>query len=126
MPKISFRILSTAAQRDEIEQDFRTLIDSFGPRLDAELAVKTGLTPDPELETTWVELFGETSEDDPTSGTTLDVAVANYEGGSISGLAMQFAHLLTVIEDEPAEPLLREVKDDPGTPRVPWHLEVAP
>ncbi|MDK6302726.1 hypothetical protein QP140_09050 [Corynebacterium sp. UMB9976] len=118
--------MSTAAQRDEIEQDFRTLIDSFGPRLDAELAVKTGLTPDPELETTWVELFGETSEDDPTSGTTLDVAVANYEGGSISGLAMQFAHLLTVIEDEPAEPLLREVKDDPGTPRVPWHLEVAP
>ncbi|HEY4598940.1 hypothetical protein [Corynebacterium sp.] len=126
MPKISFRILSTAAQRDEIEQDFRTLIDSFGPRLDAELAVKTGLTPDPELETTWVELFGETSEDDPTSGTTLDVAVANYEGGSISGLAMQFAHLLTAIEDEPAEPLLREVKDDPGTPRVPWHLEVSP
>ena len=39
---------------------------------------------------------------------------------------MQFAHLLTVIEDEPAEPLLREVKDDPGSPRVPWHLEVAP
>lgn len=126
MPTISFRILSTDSQRDEIERDFNNLITTLGDKLDAELTVKRNLTADPELETTWVELFGETDDTDPTSGTELDVVVASYSGGSISGLAMQFAHILTRIEDEPAEPLLREVKDDPGTPRVPWHLEVRP
>lgn len=124
MPTIHFRILATDEQTAAIEQDFRALMNALGDDLTAELSIAGGQTPDPELITTWVEVFGD--DDAPATGTTIDVAVAEYRIGSISGLTMHFAELLTTREKEPAEPLLRQVRDDAGTPRVPWHVEVRP
>lgn len=124
MPVISFRILATAAQREEIVDDFRGMLDALDGALDAEFEVHTGLVADPELVTTWVELFGE-GEEEP-EGAQLVVQVRQYSLGSISSLTMNFAELLTTREKPPAEPLLRQVQDDAGTPRVPWHVEVRP
>lgn len=126
MPTINFRILSTPEQLAEVEQDFRSLLGGFGDALDADLNIVTDQVPDPELETTWVEVFGESDSDNPPVGSTLTVSVRRFDRGSISGLTIHLAQALTIIEDEPAEPLLREVKDDVGTPRVPWHVEVTP
>lgn len=129
MPSINFRLLAKPSQLGFIEEDFRNLISAMGEDLDADLSVSKGLVPDPELVTTWVEQFGE--EDNPDSedapvGAEFSVDVRRYEMGSISGLTMYFAELLTVREKDPAEPLLRQVKDDLGAPRVPWHVQVQP
>ena len=126
MPTITFRILSTAEQLQEVKQDFQALIAALDNALDADFELSTDLVPDPELEATWVELFGETDPDDPTTGSELKITVRRYDLGSISGLTMHFAELLIVRDEPPAEPLLREVQDDPGTPRVPWHVSVNP
>ncbi|KAB3520769.1 hypothetical protein GC425_05840 [Corynebacterium sp. zg254] len=137
MPTINFRTLATAEEHNAIEQDFRSMIAALEGALDADFTVTTGLAPDPELVATWVELHGgsesddlsDLSEDDPDAqptGGELTVTVRDYTMGSISGLTMNFAELLTTREKDPAEPLLRQVKDDAGTPRVPWHVEVRP
>ncbi|WP_392452695.1 hypothetical protein [Corynebacterium dentalis] len=129
MPSITFRILAKPSQLEFIEDDFRNLVAALGDDLDADLDVTTGLVPDPELVTTWVEQFGEESDpdgDDAPEGTEIKVDVRHYGMGSISGLTMHFAELLTVREKDPKEPLLRQVQDDPGSPRVPWHVQVQP
>lgn len=129
MPSITFRILAKPSQLEFIEDDFRNLVAALGDDLDADLDVTTGLVPDPELVTTWVEQFGEESDpdsDDTPEGTEIKVDVRHYGMGSISGLTMHFAELLTVREKDPKEPLLRQVQDDPGSPRVPWHVQVQP
>jgi hypothetical protein len=46
--------------------------------------------------------------------------------GSISGLSMKLAEILTEREKQPAEQLYQEILDDPGKPRVPWHVDVRP
>lgn len=127
---MTFRILATAAQRSEIERDMREMMAALEGALDAELSVRSGLVPDPELLTTWVELFGEVDSadaaEDAPEGAELVVEVRRYDIGSVSGLTMNFAELLTVREKESAEPLVRQIRDDAGTPRVPWHVEVRP
>ncbi|RIX35320.1 hypothetical protein D3M95_05525 [Corynebacterium falsenii] len=125
MPRIVFRVLATQRQLEEIEQDFRSMMSALEGALDADLSVSAHRTPDPELVATWVEIFGEESAE-AGEGAELTVTVRRYDIGSISSLAMNFAELLTVREKEPAEPVLRQVKDDQGTPRVPWHVEVRP
>lgn len=129
MPNINFRLLAKPSQLGFIEEDFRNLIAAMGDQLDAELEVKTGLVPDPELVTTWVEQYGEDQDadsEDAPEGAELSVKVKRYDMGSVSGLTMYFAELLTVREKDPAEPLLRQIKDDLGAPRVPWHVQVQP
>ncbi|MGJ4050583.1 hypothetical protein ACN4DP_05720 [Corynebacterium macclintockiae] len=126
MPKITFRLLANQEQLATIEQDFRSMIAALGEGFEGTLNCQSGLPADPELVTTWVELFGESPDEgsDPATGAELTVDVARYDIGSISGLAMHFAELLTIREKEPAEPILRQVRDDAGRPRVPWHVEV--
>ncbi|HIW95537.1 MAG TPA: hypothetical protein H9867_03500 [Candidatus Corynebacterium gallistercoris] len=124
MPVIIFRILAEPSQREQIVEDFTAMMNALDGALDASLSVDAPVVPDPELVTTWVELFGEETEE--AEGAVLAVDVARYDLGSISGLTMNFAELLTTREKDPAEPLLRQVKDDQGTPRVPWHVEVRP
>ncbi|MBC2680856.1 hypothetical protein GSS87_00205 [Corynebacterium sp. 4HC-13] len=133
MPTINFRLLATPSQLGFIEEDFRNLIAAMGDQLDAELQLTTGLVPDPELVTTWVEQYGEdigsdadSAQEDSPEGAEIKVTVQRYDMGSLSGLTMYFAELLTVREKDPAEPLLRQVKDDLGAPRVPWHVQVQP
>ena len=128
MPTISYRILATVAQREEILRDFKNMFDALDDALDADFDVITGLVADPELEATWIEIFGESTDADEAKpeGAELKVKVREYRIGSISGLAMNFGELLTTRDKEPAEPLMRQVLDDPGTPRVPWHVEVRP
>lgn len=127
MPKIAFRLLANQEQLAAIEQDFRSMISALGEAFEGTLNLQSGQAEDPELVTTWVELFGESPDEgnDPATGAELTVDVVRYDIGSVSGLAMHFAELLTVREKEPAEPILRQVQDDPGTPRVPWHVTVA-
>lgn len=126
MPKIIFRLLANQEQLAAIEQDFRSMISALGAAFEGTLNCQSGLPADPELVTTWVELFGESPDEgtDPATGAELTVDVARYDIGSVSGLAMHFAELLTTREKEPAEPILRQVHDDPGSPRVPWHVTV--
>ena len=126
-----------------MEQDFRSMISALGEAFEGTLNLQSGQAADPELVTTWVELFGE-SPDEGNDPATIDPTEAwarakdidangglmlggrvRYDIGSVSGLAMHFAELLTVREKEPAEPILRQVQDDPGAPRVPWHVTVA-
>ena len=126
-----FLLLAKPSQMEFIEEDFRGLIAALGDDLDADLQVQTGLTPDPELVTTWVEEYGEEDpeeedKEDAPEGVELKIDVRHYGMGSISGLTMHFAELLTIREKDPAEPLLRQVKDDSGAPRVPWHVQVQP
>ncbi|WP_408925913.1 hypothetical protein ACKFRT_04535 [Corynebacterium sp. YSMAA1_1_F7] len=126
MPKIIFRLLANQEQLAAIEQDFRSMISALGAAFEGTLNLQSGLPADPELVTTWVELFGASPDEgsDPAVGAELTVDVARYDMGSVSGLAMHFAELLTTREKEPAEPILRQVHDDPGSPRVPWHVTV--
>jgi hypothetical protein len=46
--------------------------------------------------------------------------------GSISGLSMRLSEVLTEREQQPAEALFQQILDDPGRPRVPWHVDVRP
>lgn len=130
MPSINFRLLAKNSQLQFIEEDFRNLFDALGDAVDADINVTSGLVPDPELVTIWVEQFGEAEDgadpEDAPEGVEISIDVRRYDMGSISGLTMHCAELLTVREKDPAEPLLRMVKDDPGAPRVPWHVQVQP
>lgn len=129
MPRITFRVLARPSQLRVIEEDFRSLISAMGDDLDADLDVIAGQVPDPELVTTWVEEYGEDNDpdsDDAPEGAELVVNVREYRMGSISGLTMYFAELLTIREKDPKEPLQRQIKDDVGAPRVPWHVQVQP
>lgn len=124
---INFRILATAAQRAEIERDFRSMIQALDGALEADFELIPGTRIDPELAKVWADLFDEqpaTEGEDAPEGAELRVSVRSYTLGSISSLTMNFGELLTTREKPPAEPLLRQVQDDPGTPRVPWFVEV--
>ncbi|RAV33546.1 hypothetical protein [Corynebacterium heidelbergense] len=126
MPKIVFRVLASAEQLEEISEDFRRLFAAMGEAVDATFTQRTNLTPDPQLLATWVEVFGTTPAEAHAEGAELVVEVRRYDIGSISGLCMHLAELLTTRDKPPAEPLLRQVADDSGRPRVPWHVEVSP
>lgn len=127
MPVITFRILADNDQRTKIVEDFTAMMNALEGALEATLRVNAPVVPDTELVTTWIELFGdESGESMDAQGAVLSVEVSRYDLGTISGLTMNFAELLTTREKEPDEPLLRHVKDDLGTPRVPWHVEVRP
>lgn len=123
MPSIDFRLVATQEQLQQIEEDFCAFIRTQGDALDAHCEMQRGHTPDPQLLSTWVDLCGDV---DGAEGALLRVRVVHYRGSSLSGLAMRFGKILMVPEDVPAEPVVRQVKDDPGVPRVPWHVEVQP
>ena len=128
MPTIDFRIMSPAEQREAILQDFHALVNATEGAVLAEVFVAdvashsdTLSNPiDRELARMWDEDFG-----GPAELATIRVAVKRNDLGSLSHLTMHFAELLTVRDEKPpAEPLLRQVQDDAGCPRVPWHVEV--
>ncbi len=132
MPKIVFRILSTPDQLREIDRDFHGMIHALDGAVDATVsvvavngdrAVGGGSAVDEELRQVWEDRFGELEGTHPSE---IRVDVRRYDLGSISGLTMHFAELLTERDEQPAEPILRQVADDAGRPRVPWHVEVQP
>lgn len=125
MPTISFRILSDEEELAAIEKDFRMFLASLDGAIDATFSVTSGLPADANLVDTWEDLRGD-APGDTEEVRQLEVAVQRYELGSISSLAMNLAEILTEREESPSEPLLRQVKDDPGVPRVPWFVEVRP
>jgi hypothetical protein len=46
--------------------------------------------------------------------------------GSISALTARLSDVLVTRDKQPAEQLFQQVLDDPGTPRVPWHVDIRP
>ncbi|WP_426721768.1 hypothetical protein [Corynebacterium auriscanis] len=124
MPTIVFRILSPADERKAIVQDFNSLVNATEGALGAEVTVTSG-SYDPELARIWSEDFSDDSAQ--AEPATIRVVVTHNELGSLSHVTMLFAQLLTTYDEKPpAEPLLRQVQDDAGRPRVPWHVEVQP
>lgn len=125
MPTIEFRIMSPADQREAIVQDFHALINATEGAVEAEVSVSVGVSDQPvdsQLAQMWEEDFGGDAEP-----ATIRVLVSRNDLGSLSHLTMHFAELLTVREEKPpAEPLLRQIQDDAGHPRVPWHVDVRP
>lgn len=128
MPTIDFRIMSPAEQREAILQDFHALVNAtegavLAEVLAADVASHSDTLSSPidrELARMWDDDFGGAAE-----LATIRVAVKRNDLGSLSHLTMHFAELLTVRDEKPpAEPLLRQVQDDAGRPRVPWHVEV--
>lgn len=125
MPQIVFSILATPEQRSEISEDFRQLLAANADVLTADLDVRTDITKDPSLEGVWkdygfVDLTQETPE---PAALVFDV---KEHKGSISGLSMRLSEVLTEREQQPAEALFQQILDDPGKPRVPWHVDVRP
>ncbi|WP_291475047.1 hypothetical protein [Corynebacterium sp.] len=125
MPQIVFSILATPEQRSEISEDFRQLLAANADVLTADLDVRTDVTKDPSLEGVWkdygfVDLTQETPE---PAALVFDV---KEHKGSISGLSMRLSEVLTEREQQPAEALFQQILDDPGRPRVPWHVDVRP
>lgn len=125
MPQIVFSILATPEQRSEISEDFRQLLAANADVLTADLDVRTDVTKDPSLEGVWkdygfVDLTQETPE---PAALVFDV---EEHKGSISGLSMRLSEVLTEREQQPAEALFQQILDDPGRPRVPWHVDVRP
>ena len=114
MPKIVFRVLASAEQLEEITEDFRRLFAAMGEAVDATFTQRATLPPDPQLLATWVEVFGTTPAEAHAEGAELVVEVRRYDMGSISGLCMHLAELLTTRDKTPAEPLLRQVADVAG------------
>ncbi|AEI09203.1 hypothetical protein CRES_0847 [Corynebacterium resistens DSM 45100] len=134
MPTIDFRIISSAEQRETIAQDFHALVNATEGAVIAEIAV-VDITPSPtsnpidaELARMWDEDFGASADPNtPAEFATIRVKVTHNALGSLSHLTMHFAELLTIRDEKPpAEPLLRQVQDDAGRPRVPWHVDVRP
>ena len=125
MPQIVFSILATPAQRSEIVSDFRDLLSAKSGVLTADRELRTDVSADPGLEGVWkdygfVDLTSETPE---PAALVIDV---KEHTGSISGLSMRLAEALTEREKQPSEVLYQEILDDPGRPRVPWHVDVRP
>ncbi|AGP30637.1 hypothetical protein [Corynebacterium terpenotabidum] len=125
MPQIVFSILATPAQRTEIAGEFRQVLAANAGALTADLEVRTDVSADPSLEGVWKEYgFVDLTADAPEPA-ALVITVTDYDG-SISGLSMRLSELLTEREKQPAEALFQQILDDPGTPRVPWHVDVRP
>ncbi|AWT26376.1 MULTISPECIES: hypothetical protein [Corynebacterium] len=125
MPKIVFSVLSTPEQRSEIGEEFRRLLAANADVLTADLEVRTDVAADPSLEGVWRDygFLDLTSEAPEPAAFVFDVQ--KYEG-SISGLSMRLSEVLTEREKQPAEQLFQQILDDPGRPRVPWHVDVRP
>lgn len=125
MPQIVFSILATPEQRSEISDDFRQLLAANTDVLTADLDVRTDVTKDPGLEGVWKDYgFVDLTQETPEPA-ALVIDVKEHKG-SISGLSMRMAELLTEREEQPSEALYQEILDDPGKPRVPWHVDVRP
>lgn len=125
MPQIVFSILATPDQRAEISRDFRDLLRANDGVLTADLDVRTDVAADPSLEGVWKDYGFVDLTDDAPEPAALVIDVRKYSG-SISGLSMRLAEVLTEREKPPAEALFQQILDDPGTPRVPWHVDVRP
>ncbi|MGP9725034.1 hypothetical protein ACT3SZ_13570 [Corynebacterium sp. AOP40-9SA-29] len=125
MPQIVFKILSTADQRDSIVDDIRHLVDLNSESLTADLKVATGTGGDASLEEVWQDYgFADAADTTPEPATvTLDVTRCE---GSISALTARLSEVLVSRDKQPAEQLFQQVLDDPGTPRVPWHVDIRP
>lgn len=134
MPTIDFRIMSSAEQREAIVQDFHALVNATEGAVIAEIAAVDIAPPpisnpvDAELTRMWDEDFGDSAgPSTPAELATIRVNVTHNALGSLSHVTMHFAELLTIRDEKPpAEPLLRQVQDDAGRPRVPWHVNVRP
>lgn len=125
MPQIVFSILATPGQRSEIDQDFRDVLAANIDVLTATLSVSIDSHADASLVEVWHDHgFADRSEDAPEPA-QLVVDVLAYQG-SLSGLSMRLSEVLTERGKPPAEALFRQILDDPGVPRVPWHVEVRP
>ncbi|WP_313511840.1 hypothetical protein [Corynebacterium variabile] len=125
MPQIVFSILATPEQRSEISEDFRQLLAVNTDVLTADLDVRTDIATDPSLEEVWKDYgFVDLPQDAPEPA-ALVIDVKEHEG-SISGLSMRLSEVLTEREKQPSEALYQEILDDPGKPRVPWHVDVRP
>lgn len=126
MPQIVFSILATTEQRTEITQDFRDVLDANSDALTATLDVNTDVTADPSLEGVWRDYgFVDLTAGDTPEPASIVIDVKRHEG-SISGLSMRLSEVLTERDEQPAEQLFQEILDDPGKPRVPWHVDVRP
>ena len=128
MPQIVFKILSTADQRDSIVDDVRHLLDLNAEVLTADLEVSTGTAADSSLEEVWRD-YGFADDAENTGRTpepaTITVEVTRHDG-SISALTARLSDVLVTRDKQPAEQLFQQVLDDPGTPRVPWHVDIRP
>lgn len=125
MPQIVFSILATPEQRSEISEDFRQLLAVNTDVLTAHLDVRTDIATDPSLEEVWKDYgFVDLTQDAPEPA-ALVIDVKEHTG-SISGLSMRLSEVLTEREKQPSEALYQEILDDPGKPRVPWHVDVRP
>ena len=125
MPQIVFSILATPEQRSEISEDFRQLLAVNTDVLTADLDVRTDVATDPSLEEVWKDYgFVDLTQDAPEPA-ALVIDVKEHTG-SISGLSMRLSEVLTEREKQPSEALYQEILDDPGKPRVPWHVDVRP
>lgn len=125
MPQIVFSILATPAQRSEITEDFRQVLAANTDTLTADLEVRTDVSADPSLEGVWRDYGFVDLTDQAPEPAALVIDVREHKG-SISGLSMRLSEVLTEREQQPAELLFQEILDDPGTPRVPWHVDVRP
>lgn len=123
MPKIVFSILATPEQRDEIVADFRQLLELNKETVTADLEVRTDVAADPSLEGVWrdYDFVDMTSETPEPAAVVIDVVSTT---GSISALSMRLSEVLTIRDEQPAEQLFQQILDDPGQPRVPWHVDV--
>ncbi|WP_420100053.1 hypothetical protein [Corynebacterium sp.] len=128
MPQIVFKILSTPDQRDSIVADVRHLLDLNSEVLTADLEVATGTPVDGSLEEVWRDYgFADAvaGTGDAPEPATLTVDVTRYDG-SISALTARMSDVLVTRDKQPAEQLFQQVLDDPGSPRVPWHVDIRP
>lgn len=123
MPKIVFSILATPEQRDEIVSDFRELLRLNQDTVTADLEVRTDTTADPSLEDVWRDYGFVDMTSEPPEPAAVVVDVTSHTG-SISALSMRLAEVLTIRDEQPAEQLFQQILDDPGQPRVPWHVDV--
>lgn len=128
MPQIVFKILSTADQRESIVDDVRHLLDLNAEVLTADLDVSTGTAADSSLEEVWRDYgFADDAENSGQAPepATITVDVTRHDG-SISALTARLSDVLVTRDKQPAEQLFQQVLDDPGTPRVPWHVDIRP
>jgi hypothetical protein len=126
MPQIEFKILSTDEQRDAVVADLRQLLALNAGTLDADVSVTTGTTVDPGLEEVWRDHgFADAADNagEVPTPATVTVDVTGYDG-SVSALTARLSEVLVVRDKQPAEQLFQQVLDDPGTPRVPWFVDI--
>ncbi|MEY8566762.1 hypothetical protein AALF15_09335 [Corynebacteriaceae bacterium 7-707] len=129
MPQIVFKILSTDEQRAAVVDDLRQLLALNAGALDADLTVTTGSTGetvDPGLEEVWRDHGFADDADNAGKApepATVTIDVAGYDG-SVSALTARLSEVLVTRDKQPAEQLFQQVLDDPGTPRVPWYVDI--